>query len=205
MKRYLLVLAIFFMALSLVSCATDFQGEDINTISEAQLTDREKSLLSAANEHFFVFDYHIDSEYKKISAWVEKYEFGKKVESATGKIFLLNSNRDGTIVFTANEASPSSSEVDILFGISIINGGGSSKTSSLQKSIIEDKDKGFGITWSSNIMGETPIKGKMILANIIYDEGGQHMSGLQIDDEGNLEGIEGYDAVYVLRCELIRW
>ena len=57
MKRCLVVLAIFFMALSLVSCATDFQGEDINTISEAQLTDKEKSLLSAANEHFFVFAY----------------------------------------------------------------------------------------------------------------------------------------------------
>ena len=138
MKRCLLVLAIFFMALSLVSCATDFQGEDINTISEAQLTDKEKSLLSAANEHFFVFDYHVNSEYKKISAWVEKYEFGKKVESTTGKIFsLLNDNRNGTVLFTANEASPNSSEVDVIFGISIITyvpgnyneGGATSKAS----------------------------------------------------------------------------
>lgn len=198
MKRLLFAM-ILATSLALIFSACDDSVDTNNTISEAELTDRESAILSATTDKSFVFDFNIDSTYNELSVWVEKYELGELVDDKIAHL-TTNVKDNGQIIFSLLESYDD--ENLSMFNVSIVDEGGTSRGSYLDE-ILE----GASSTWGSNQAENIAIEGEIVLANITFSED-TGMSSLSTDFfsdvENHLDEIKDYDVVYLLKSEFIR-
>ena len=110
MKRFIFTSFILFVFLTLSACGEN--SEKANTMMKADLTERENAILSTSSSNAFVFDYNVDSDVKKASVWIEKYEFGKLVEEHIGHI-TSDIQDEGSIIIITNQ--PKTDEIQMDF------------------------------------------------------------------------------------------
>ncbi len=195
MKNFFIVaLSVFVLS----ACANNESHS--NTISSVELTERESAILTITSDMSFVFDFNIDDEYKELSVWVEKYEFGKLVEDKISSI-LTPVEESGSIIIGTSKWNGSRNQKTFNIGISA--NGDTSSISSFDEDIA-------GLDKMSSVWGDfqeknKPIEGEVLLASICYSSGESGMSSLRNDfykdAEGHMSELEEYDVVYLLKAE----
>jgi hypothetical protein len=198
MKKLLFITIISVLALALSACGNS--NLKANTIAEAKLTEREKGILSTTSNQSFVFDYNIESEYKKVTIWIEKYEFGKLVDEPIGGMTTEVKDK-GSIIFTAFKSNDTQNQT--LFNVGLHSNGdtGSYNTSDI---ISSNGTDGMFISWG-NISEVIEItNGEVVLASICYSRGStmaSRTSEFYRDVEGRIHEIKDYDVVYLLKSK----
>lgn len=195
MKRLLTLVALLVFVLG--ACAN--HNAKTNTISAVELTEREHAILTTTSAKSFVFDFNIDSDYKEVSVWVEKYESGKLVNDAISSL-ITEVEGNGSIIFAISNPDDSGSKQTFNIGISDNEGIGSVSN---YETTSDDLDA-MASVWN-NIEGKNnSIDGELLLANIGYSIGGS-MSSLSTDFyedfEAHLNELEKYDVAYLLKAE----
>ncbi|MBO1914585.1 hypothetical protein J4G37_58405, partial [Microvirga sp. 3-52] len=85
---------------------------------------RERAIISTTSDKSFVFDFNIDSDYKEVSVWVEKYESGKLVNDAISSL-ITDVEGKGSIIFTTSKPDEDGKQQTFNIGISGKSGMGS--------------------------------------------------------------------------------
>ncbi|SES35555.1 hypothetical protein [Psychrobacillus sp. OK032] len=197
MKKVVIGVSLVLLLLFLGACNNETKLN--NALTEVQLTDREKFLLSATSDQSFVFDFHADSKYKQISVWVDQYEFGKLVGE---KIIHLTMDieENGTLIFSTFENI--GEEENVKFNISVKSNNASGGNSRTHVERMTNQS-----TRGSNPLEEIPINGNVVLATISKSNG-NGMSSLSsefyTDLDNRLGEISNYDVVYVLKSEFLK-
>jgi len=196
MKKLFSIVALSVFVLS--ACVNN--DSQSNTISTVELTERENAILTITADRSFVFDFNIDSEYKELSVWVEKYEFGKLVEDNISSI-LTPVEESGSIIFATAKVDHSRSQQT--FNIGISGNGGTSSISSFDEDAA-DVDK-MSSVWGDFQEKNKPIEGEIVLAAICYSSDESGMSSIRNDfykdPEGHMSELDEYDVVYLLKAE----
>ncbi|MGG3925119.1 hypothetical protein ABET51_03815 [Metabacillus fastidiosus] len=199
MRRVLFFAVLTLFVFSLVACNDDNSNSEINTVSRAELTEREEMLLLSTADQSFVFDFNVEDKYKEVAVWVEKYESGNLVEEAN-YVFSMEINKTGTIIFSI-PPHKSGDSGEVLSTISINSDGTTGKG---WGPAIMTKDD-FEFVSGSNPLGSLPVKDKMILASICYSSSKDGVSTLSTDFHADMDRhmdeLKKYDVVYLLRSE----
>lgn len=192
MKKLIFIMLVSLWTISLTACS----GVESNTIVEAELTDRENEILSTTSKLSFVFDFNIDNEYKEVSLWIEKYEFGELVDERGG--IGTEVMEEGSIIFTTNE--PISNQNETLFTIGVISNEGtaSGRTSDLVP--VQGTEGRFTIV--GNINEEMDITDEEIVLASIGFSWEESISSFSPDLYTNAEHrstmLENYEVAYLL-------
>jgi hypothetical protein len=185
------------------SACTKIQKSN-NTISEVKLTKRENAILSTTSDQSFVYDFNVASNYKELSVWIEKYEFGKLVGDKINHI-TSGIKEDGTIIFTTSKTPTNQNQS--LFNMSI-NSDGSTSASNQVETIFKDGLEGVTSISGSNQTENNPIQHNIVLASICYKKDGSRMVSLTDyfyrDVNKHIDEIRDYDVVYLLRADFIK-
>lgn len=196
MKKLFSIVALSVCMLS--ACVTN--DSQSNTISTVELSERENAILTITSDKSFVFDFDIDDEYKGLSVWVEKYEFGKLVDDKISSI-ITPVEKSGSIIFATSKADRSRNSQTFNIGINGNEGTGS--ISSFDEEAA-DLDK-MSSVWSDFQEEKKPIEGEIVLAAICYSSNESGMSSLPTDFykdvEGHMSELEKYDVVYLVKAE----
>lgn len=195
MKRLFILVALLVVVLS--TCTTT--NIKSNTISASELTETESAILSTTSDKSFVFDFYIDSDYKEVSVWVEKYESGKLVEDVISSITSVV-EENGSIIFTTSKSDDSGQNQT--FNIGISDNDSISSISNFETT--SDDLNSMSSVWS-NLQGKNnSIEGELVLANLCYSSN-EIMSSLTTefyeDVEAYMNKLEQYDVVYLLKAE----
>lgn len=200
MKRILCIMILSMLVVVLGAC----NGKETNTISLADLTEREDSILSMTTDQAFVFDFNVDDTYEEVLVMVERYEKGilveDKIMEGGGAI-----KESGSIVFSTAPNLDNDNESTFTIGINSESDGESNK-SSYSTSVTENKNLKNAMSTTGSIEEKnTPIKGEMILASICYtsDENGMTSlsSAFYENPKSNLHELKEFDVVYLLKSE----
>jgi len=195
MKRLFIILALLVFVLS--ACVNN--NAKSNTISAVELTERESAILSTTSDKSFVFDFNIDSAYKEVSVWIEKYELGKLVDDKISSI-STPVEENGSIIFATSKADGSRKQHTFNIGIS---GNGSLGSISNFETNSDDLDA-MASVWGNLQEENNSIEGELVLASICYSSDGS-MSSLTSDFykdvDGHMSELEDYDVVYLLKAE----
>lgn len=203
-----IVYTVIFSLIVVTSGACDNNNSDpksVNTLSEAELTDREKEILSTTADKSFVFDFDVDGTYKEASVWVEKYESGKRVGDKNNHLTteLKDKGTKGTIIFASSKPIDNQS----MFTASINYDGGISSGSSLD-TITAVGLEDYGVIWGSNPEKTISIKGEMVLASICYSNEKNGISTISSDFyrdvDHHMNELKDYDIVYLLKSEFVK-
>jgi len=195
MKRLFTLVALLVLVLS--ACANN--NPKSNTISAVELTERENAILTTTSDKSFVFDFNIDSDYKEVSVWVEKYESGKLVNDAISSL-ITDVEGNGSIIFATSNSDDSGKKQ--IFNIGISDNGGMGSVSNFE-STSNDLDAMESV-WNSLDGKSNSIEGELLLANIGYSSGGAMSSfttAFYEDFEGHMSELEKYDVLYLLKAE----
>lgn len=198
MYRLLMILALLIFLLS--ACSNN--DSKSNIISAGKLTERENAILSTISDKSFVFDFNIDSEYKVLSAWIEKYEFGEMVHD---KISPMTTpvEGEGSIIFATSKIDDNQKKQHT-FNIGISSNGSTGSISGFD-TISNDLDS-MSSVWGSFQEENKSIEGEIVLASICYLSDG-HMRSLTTDFYNNVDDhmneLENYDVVYLLKAEFL--
>lgn len=201
MKRLFTKLIIVLSLFVLSACNNSDSSS--NTISVAELTDRENIILSTTSDKSFVFDFEIDGEYKEVSVWIEKYEAGELVDDRLSKI-TTQINKSGSIIFSKPKSS--NTEKQNTFNIGI---GSNGITGSISGYDLNSDD----LYNMASVGGSFPEKlrlnkDELVLANICYSNDENGMSSLTTDfyedPVGNINKLKEYDVAYLLKAEFIK-
>ena len=187
--------------LSFTAC--DAAGtSNINTISGAQLTDKEKIFLSVGSKNYFVFDFSVDKKYKWVKVWIDRYEHGNKVTGSGSLLTSLSAGEEGMIIATLRRDENMTNE----WTLAINSGGALSQAESKQ----EYKSKAnlpFSSVISSSGLRVSIEDKEIILGSACYkasQEEGSIVSslsqGFYTNPEAHMEEIAEYDLVYLLKC-----
>lgn len=217
-RKLLAALAILFALLTaLVGCGADAEVSEpeydpeklaLNTISRAELTDRERLLMGNSRGTSFVFDFNADESYGELAMWMERYDFGVLAEDRVLNMSsTLRSDEDGTasvsgtIVFSMTPIAGEDGEQSGMstMRVAVSNGHGNSAIS-----IPPIETPETAMLSGSNLDAETPVGGIIELAQIGYStaSGGQmEFSVTAGDDE---ESMKQNDITYKLKCEFIK-
>lgn len=194
--------AAFFLLSLLALGGCDENSAKSNTISETKLTEREKGILLVAADKSFVFDFKTDKNFKELEVWVEKYEFGKLVESQLPHL-SAPINKKGSIVYAVTHAGDTDQSIHSI-GVTGDGGTGSSEVTEMME---EGTLAALHSFWGSNSPVEASTD-ESVLAIICYATGEDGMSTLPSefynDPEGNLSELEEYDAVYLIKSKFIK-
>ncbi|HYE84674.1 MAG TPA: hypothetical protein VEG39_21235 [Clostridia bacterium] len=203
MRKLLIIPVMIIFVLSVTACgSTGITNGNTNTITEAQLTDKEKILLSIGSSKYFVFDFKVDSKYKWAKVWVDKYEHGKKAEESGTLMADLSEGEEGMIIAAVRGNGARIND----WVLAVNSGGALSKAES--KNVYEvEEDSAYASVMSSN-KSKIDIKDKeLVLASACYtvsQEGESSLSsfsnGFYDDPEAHMEEIAEYDIVYLLKC-----
>ena len=169
MKKIILSIIISLLSFSLVACKADDPKPE-NTLSVPELSAREKAILENTSEHSFLIDFNVDDTYKKMSVWVEKYEFGKLVEPEMGRMTTAIKD-NGTIIFTTSKTVDGQNLS--MFNISIQNDDGTDTAT--YPETIDEKDSSV---WGSPSKFNINNTKKLALASICYSSGDEGMHSL---------------------------
>ena len=201
MKKLLNITLVTMLAFILSACGNNVK---LNTIVDAELTDRETGILSTTSNQSFVFDFNIEGEYKEVSVWIEKYEFGKLVDEPIAHLTseILN---NGSIIFTIIESNAIENQTLFNIGVNSNGGTGSIKTSDIV-SIKGTEDR--SIVWG-NISGEMDVTNEqMVLASIGFSWDASSMvsfsSEFYRDNERRINELENHEVVYLLRSKFTK-
>ncbi|KQL38859.1 hypothetical protein AN960_12855 [Bacillus sp. FJAT-25509] len=202
MKKIISTTILILLVFSMSACTNNPKSN--NAISEAKLTKREKAILSTTSDKSFVYDFNVNSNYKELSVWIEKYEFGKlvgdKIDHITSGI-----KEDGSIIFTTSKTPNNQNQS--LFNISI-NSDGSTDVVNQLETTFKDGLEGVTSISGSNQTENNPIKNNIVLASICYKKEGHRMDSLTDDFyrdvNKHIDEIRDYDVVYLLRAEFIK-
>lgn len=190
MKRVLILFTLSLLLLSLSACNEE------NTLAGAELSEREQVLISSVSDQSFVFDFQTGEEYKQITIWVDKYEFGELVDEKISEM-TTDIEHNGTIIFTNSPIPDEQNET--IFTIIVSSDKGSSSSRVVQKLKSTEQS-----TWGSNQMKNIPLEETATLASISYANG-HGMSSLSSDFytdlDKHLNEIKEYDVVYVLKSK----
>lgn len=198
MKKHIVTIFIMMMTI-LVSACTNSDIKSPNSISTSTFTDREQVLVAATSDKAFVFDFNIDDTYKEVSVWVDKYEFGKKVETPIPHISVDVKDK-GMIIFTTLGTN---NENESIFNVTI-NSDDAMSTSNNAETISNKGLENMASLWESNPLEKNTITDEMVLASILYSEG-KGISSLSSDFYNDLNNhiqeLKSIDIVYLLRAE----
>lgn len=197
MKRiYLLTL----LSLLFILTACTNTASQSNTITVAELTDREEAILSTMTNRSFVFDFKVDSEYEEVSIWVEKYESGQLVQENISEMTTMVEG-SGSIIFTTSRITDESNEMT--FNIGLGDEGGSSSITSVDKKIADLKE--MTSVWGDFSETKTLNEKETVLASIGYSSSEVGISTLTndfYDDmEAHMDELDAYDVAYVLKAK----
>lgn len=212
MKKILIISISVLVVLTLVA----WNNEDlmkVNTISvpnksvtkssELQLDENQEQLELDYTDMSFEFDFNVNGKYNGVSLWVEKYEFGEKVDDATNHV-TAEIEGNGKIVFTSVETSGGlQGGTKERFSISINSDKSDRKVNSIQ-GVLPNHEDNYSSSWGSNEAANNPITENMVLASICYsfEDGVTSPSSEFYNDlENNINEIKDIDEVYLLRCE----
>jgi hypothetical protein len=195
MKRLFTLVALLIFVLS--ACVNN--NAKSNTVSAVELTERENAIISTTSDKSFVFDFNIDSDYKELSVWVEKYESGKLVNDAISSL-ITDVEGNGSIIFATSKPDENGKQQTFNIGIS---GNGSIVSVSNLETNSADLNA-MSSVWD-NLQGKNnSIEGELVLANIGYSSDGS-MSSLTTDFfkdvEGHMDELEKYEIAYLLKAE----
>jgi hypothetical protein len=201
MKRLFAILMLALLVFTLSAC--DNNNTKSNTISVVELTEKENAILSTTSDKSFVFDFNIDSEYKEVSVWIEKYESGDLVDDKLSHI-TTQVEDNGSIIFATPKTDYN--EKQKTFNIGISSNGGTASISGYDTN--SDGLDNMSSVWS-NFQGEkTSIEGEVVLASICFSNDKNDMSSLTTnfyeDIEGHMYELEKYDIAYLLKTEFIK-
>lgn len=204
MRRFLFVMMIIFIGV--MSACSD---PKVDSVSNTELTEREKALLGTTTDISFVYDFNLGDGYKELVLWIEKYESGELVDDAVLKMGTDLSENTGTIIFTATEENNKREKIDFRAGTS--NGKGTLASASFDGAQIISEDNLIDLMsiWGGDIAQDTPIGGEMTLAAIAYlDADNNSISSVSLDSLNNNADISAelkeYDAVFLFRAEFIK-
>ncbi|WP_318617548.1 hypothetical protein [Sporosarcina sp. YIM B06819] len=196
MKKIFWVVALSVFVLS--ACVNN--DSQSNTISTVELTERENALLTITSDKSFVFDFNSNGEFKVVSVWVEKYEFGKFVNDKVSSI-STPVEENGTIIFATSKADGRQKQQTFNIGIS---GNGSTGSVSGFDENATDVDK-MSSVWGDFQEESKSIDGEVVLASICYSSDESGMSSLSTDFykdiEGHMSELDEYDVVYLLKAQ----
>lgn len=208
MKRLFIILIAAMLALTLSGCWDNNVKE--NTIVNAELTTRENAILSTTSNESFVFDFNIESEYKRVAVWMEKYESGKLIEERMGHLTTeVMDNGYGSIIFTTIE--PNDIDNQTLFKIGINSNGVTDIVTATTTipDIVSTKGTEDRFSVQENIIGEMDITDEeMILANIGFSWGQDSITSFSPefyrDDEHRISELEKFEVAYILKSTFIK-
>ncbi|REB07439.1 hypothetical protein DVB69_11470 [Sporosarcina sp. BI001-red] len=171
-----------------------------NTLSVSDLTDREQGLLSIYSDNMFVYDYHVDKDFKEVTIWVEKYEAGKFMDEPVSSI-ITPVEAEGTIMFSMQRPLVEYDKNVLNLAVTRKDGSGSVQN-------IDEQPVGFQemASTSSSFPGELrPLEEENVLATICFSKESNGMSSMTSefyeDPEGSIEKLGQYDLVYVLKIQ----
>lgn len=196
MERIFTILILTLLAFLLSAC--DNKNSMSNTISVAELTDRENAILATTSEKSFVFNFQIDSEYKEASVWIEKYKSGKLVDDEISKI-TSQVAESGSIIFTT------SGQKQFTYSIGINSKGGTGSTTGFDTD--SNSLDNMSSIWGTFQGDNTSIEGEVVLATICYSDSESGMRSLSPDfykdANGHMKDLEEYDVVYLIKTEFM--
>ncbi|MBM7610126.1 hypothetical protein JOD29_003405 [Lysinibacillus composti] len=200
MKRTLAILASALLLLIISAC--DDSNSNSNTISVSELTDRENAILSSSSDKSLVFDFNINKEYKEVTVWIEKYEFGNLVKDKLSEL-TMQVEGDGSIILTTPKTNYSQNQP--IFNTAISSKEGVSTRSAFDPNS-DDLDD-MSIVWGPFPTENTIIEGEVVLGSICYSNEGR-MNSLTADFyqdvEGHINELEKYDVVYLFKADFIK-
>ena len=199
MKKMLYTALVAMLVIVLGACS----GNETNTISVADLTDREEEILSLTTNDAFLFDFNIDDTYQEVSFWVEKYEsgklVGKKINDATAPVY-----GNGSLMFARTQNPDNENQFTFMTGIKT-EGDDESDQSSFSSLVTEQRELEDASITTGKISEPLPIQDEMVLANICYtlDEDGATSlsSDFYEDPKSNMDELKDFDVVYLLKGE----
>ncbi|WP_163527206.1 hypothetical protein [Halobacillus ihumii] len=191
MRKLFGVLIFALMIFVLGACSSNSKA---NTISAADLSERESAILSTASEHSFVFDFHLASESKKVSVWIEKYKDGELVDDKLNKLSLM-AEGNGAIIFTTPKEK--GEEKKRTFNIGISSNGSTGSTVRLDN----DVDQKLSFSGSFKINEKSVEEEEAVLAGIIYSEDKKDTISLRSSFYEDPSELQKYDVVYLFKAE----
>lgn len=203
--RYSATFLVFLLSVVLISaCSNSSAVTRSNTIASTDLTDRESWLLFNLSDQSFVYDFAVDNEFNEIEMYVEKYIFGEKQEGNITHI-KTDISSEGSIVFTTSKKSEETNEK--LFTVGINSDGG--KASVTNSEVLAESESDTMATLWQNVIANNDreiTNEEIVLASILHSSGDM-MSSLREefyeDIEGNIDLINDYDVVYLLKVRFI--
>lgn len=185
--------------LFILAACTNTESEP-NTITVAELTEREEGLLSTMAEQSFVFDFHVDKEYEEVAVWVEKYEFGKLVTEDMSRM-TTTVKENGSLIFATSKTT--SENKDVIFNIGISGENGSASIIDMDQEAADLTD--MSSIWGSLSESKNLTDKETVLASIAYSSNDFGMSSLTndfYDDmEAHIDELEEYDVAYILKAQ----
>lgn len=210
MKKILGSKNLFFMLLFsfifLSACSNESAGTRSNTITDAELTDREEWLVFNLSDQSFVYDYTVDSEYSEVEVYIEKYIFGEKQQDKVTHL-LMDTGSSGSLIFTISK--PVGDTGEKLFTVGINSDESMASVSAMEKISVSDAEAMATIWESVSSEGRSidVSNGEVVLASIAHGSGEGGMRSISSefyeDVEGNIEEIEEYEVVYLLKTLFI--
>lgn len=205
MKKLLLILSMIALLVCLTACSNKGNNtmNDIDIISEANLTDREKMFLSVDNEAYFTFDFSVSEKYKWIEVWIDRYEFGKKISSNGKLVTGISESKKGMILATLTKPDDMKNKWTIA-----IKNGGAIVTGKYNEEYKNVELNSFAKTWQTNQTKKSIVdENEITLASICYKEQNSSTSMSSLTDEfytnpdENIKEIIDYNFVYLLKVK----
>ncbi|MFJ7744452.1 hypothetical protein [Peribacillus sp. NPDC097295] len=200
MKKILYTALMTMLVIVLGAC----NGNKTNTISVAELTDREKDILSMTTNDAFLFDFNIDDTYQEVEFWVEKYESGKlvdeKINHGTAPVY-----GNGSLIFARTQSPEDENQFTFITGIETEDDDESDQSNI--SSLVKEKKGLENASITTRVLNDDRpiIKGEMALASICYtldEDGATALSNdFYEDPTSNMEELKEFDLVYLLKGE----
>lgn len=202
MRKLIIILVMAIAVLPFTSCDSSGITND-NIITEAQLTAKEKTLLSVGSNYYFAFDFKVNDKFKWAEVWVERYEHGKKVPGSGSISTGLSAGEGGMIIAAVRESGKQASE----WTLAISSGGSLSKAESNLEYTAYDNAQ-FASVRSTNRSRISIGEKEIVLANACYEISQEEETILTSlsnefynNPEEHMEEIAEYDLVYLLKCK----
>lgn len=200
-RRFGILILITIFAFVLSACDSDSSNAktDTNTISSTDLSNMEKAILSTTSDDSFVFNFNIDSEYKKVSVWIEKYEDGELVDDKLSKL-SSQPRENGAIILTTQKKNEEAKKRT--FNIGISTSGDTSGSTGSTVGVDREVDNKLSASGSFQVSEKSAKQGEAVLAGIIYSK--QNTISLRSNFYEDPSELKKYDVVYLFKAEFTK-
>lgn len=193
MKKKVLSIAILLLFI-LSACQSS------GSISVAELTEREESILTSLSTQYFVYDYEVGGKYNEVSGWIEKYIDGELVEKDLGQMSAAV-KESGSIFLIARMAADG---IPATFDIGVSSQGDTVSGQFSDASSLKMEE--MASIWQPNNEENISTQGEILLGSICYSSDA-NMTSLSVDffenPEENMDELKEYDVTYLFKAEFI--